>query len=112
MSKQLGIRAFGIYNLIAVMGMTSALIVGFQLMEIQQMDFVIFVVAGPLILITLMGFWTTVRDFLSPSRGKQLTGLIEASLAGGMILSFFAYSFAGRYGFQDCIISSTWAWEV
>jgi len=99
-SKQLGTKAFGIYNLVAVMLMTSALIVGFNLLDIQQLDFAIFVVAGPLVLITLLGFWTTVRDFLSPSRGKQLTGLIEATLIGGMILSFIATPLLVGMGFS------------
>jgi len=99
-SKQLGVRAFGIYNLVAVMAMTAALIFGFLLLEIQQLDFVIFVIAGPLILITLLGFWTTVRGFLSPSRGKQLTGLIDATLIGGMILSFIVTPLLVGMGFR------------
>ncbi len=99
-SKQLGVRAFGILNLVAVMGMTAALLVGFHLLELQYLDFVVFVIAGPLILITLMGFWTTVRGFLSPSRGKQLSGLIDAALIGGMILSFMVTPLLVRIGFS------------
>jgi hypothetical protein len=100
LSKQLGSKTFGIYNLLAVVFMTAALIVGFNLLEIQQLDFVIFVVAGPLVLITLLGFWTTVRDFLSPSRNKQLSGLIDAALVGGMILAFMATPVLVGIGFR------------
>ena len=104
-SKQLGVRAFGIYNLVAVMAMTAALIFGFLLLEIQQLDFVIFVIAGPLILITLLGFWTTVRGFLSPSRGKQLTGLIDATLIGGMILSFIVTPLLESFSIISLVIA-------
>ncbi len=99
-SKQLGLRGFGILNLVAVMGMTAALLAGFHLLELQYLDFVVFVIAGPLILITLMGFWTTVRGFLSPSRGKQLSGLIDVALIGGMILSFMGTPLLVRIGFR------------
>jgi MFS family permease len=87
-SKQLGVRPFGILNLVAAMAITVALLVGFRFMEQAHFDFVIFILAGPMGLITLLGFWITVREYLSPSRGKQLGGLIEATLIGGMIVAF------------------------
>jgi hypothetical protein len=88
-NKQLKMRAFGILNLVVVIAATIFIVGGLYLMERDQLDFVTFVFSGPLILITLMGFWTTVRGELSPSRGKQLRGLIEVALVGGMILALF-----------------------
>jgi AAA family ATP:ADP antiporter len=87
-SKQLGIKSFGILNLVAVMVIGVALLMGTSLMQERHFDFLVFVLMGPMILITLLGFWVTVRGFLSPSKGKELFGLIEAALAGGMIMAF------------------------
>jgi ATP/ADP translocase len=88
-NKQLKMRSFGILNLAVVIGAALFIVGGLYLMEPDYFDFVTFVFSGPLILITLMGFWTTVRVELSPSRGKQLRGLIEVALVGGMVLAFF-----------------------
>lgn len=88
-SKQLKMRAFGILNLAVVILATLSIVVGTYLLEQDHFDFVTFVFSAPLILITLMGFWTTVRGELSPSRGKQLRGLIEVALVGGMALALF-----------------------
>lgn len=99
-SKQLGVKPFGILNLIAVLMMTAALLPGFRILQKDHFDFAVFVLMGPLILITLLGFWTTVRGFLSPSREKQLTGIIEASLIAGVVLAFTGTPFLVRSGFQ------------
>jgi ATP:ADP antiporter, AAA family len=89
-SKQLKARAFGIVNMVAVIGATVLFAGSLIYLERDYFDFTTFVVSAPLILITLMGFRTTVRGFISPSRGKQLGGLIEVSLIGGMALAFFS----------------------
>ncbi|MDF1575141.1 MAG: hypothetical protein P1P86_08140 [Bacteroidales bacterium] len=89
-SKQLKLRAFGILNLVVVLIASAVLLGGLHLIERDYFDFATFVFAGPLILITLLGFWTTVKGRLSSSRGKQLSGLIEATLVGGMAISLFA----------------------
>ena len=86
-SKQLKLRSFGILNLVVVIVVTVSFVGGLQYLERDYMDFATFVFSGPLILITLLGFWTTVRGFLSPSRGKQLAGLIEVVLVAGMTLA-------------------------
>jgi len=88
-SKQLRVRAFGIVNLVVVIGASAVLLAGINLMERDYFDFATFVFAGPLILVTLLGFWATVKGKLSSSRGKQLSGLIELALVGGMALSLF-----------------------
>ena len=99
-SKQLGVRPFGILNLVVVTGMTIALLIGSYLLPKGHLDYIIFVVAAPLILITLLAFWITVKGFLSPSKGKQLSGLIEVTLIGGMILAFLATPLLVRLGFR------------
>jgi hypothetical protein len=88
-SKQLKHRPFGILNLAVVIAATVFIIGGLHFLEQDHLDFVTFVFCGPMILISLMGFWTTVRGELSPSRGKQLRGLIEVALVGGMALALF-----------------------
>ncbi|MCK5136023.1 MAG: hypothetical protein KAR19_09580 [Bacteroidales bacterium] len=99
-SKQLGVRSFGILNLVAVMGITAALLVGFRILQEDHFNFVVFVLMGPLVLITLLGFWITVRGFLSPSKGKQLSGLIEVALVAGMVLAFLATPLLIRIGLK------------
>lgn len=98
-SKQLKMRSFGILNLAVVIGATVFIVGGLLLMEQDYLDFITFVFSGPLILISLMGFWTTVRGELSPSRGKQLKGLIEVALVGGMALALFITPFLVIAGF-------------
>ena len=87
-SKQLNIKAFGILNLLAVIVLSIALIIGERLLSGDRFSFLLFVLMGPMVLIILLSFWITVRGFLSPSKGKQLSGLIEAALVAGMALAF------------------------
>ncbi|TFH25377.1 MAG: hypothetical protein E4H10_09455 [Bacteroidia bacterium] len=95
-SRQLRIYVYGILNLVMVVGLTGLLVVGFVLWNGATEDlsefvhYTVFAFAFPLVLITLHGFWTTVRGFLTPSRGKQLTGIIELALIGGMLLAFLS----------------------
>jgi AAA family ATP:ADP antiporter len=99
-SKQLGIKSFGILNLVAVVALTAALLMGLQFLRKPHFDFVLFVFMGPMLLITLLGFWITVKGFLSPSKGKQLSGLIEAALIAGMVVAFFGIPLMVRAGLQ------------
>ncbi len=98
-SKQLKIRSFGVLNLLVVIGATAFLVGGAHYMELDYLDFATFVFSGPLILIILLGFRTTVRGFLSPSRSKQLSGLIEVALLGGMALALLATPLLVMKGF-------------
>ena len=70
-SKQLKARAFGIVNLAAVVVATALLVGGLYYMERDYFDFATFVFAGPFILVTLLGFRTTISGFISPSRCKH-----------------------------------------
>jgi len=89
-SKQLKAKAFGIVNFVVVLGATALLVGGLYYLERDYFDFATFVFAGPLILVTLLGFRTTISGYISPSRGKQLGGLIEVTLVGGTALAFFS----------------------
>jgi len=98
-SKQLKLRSFGILNLVVVLGVAVLFAGGLQFLERDYLDFATFVFSGPLILITLLGFWTTVRGFLSPSRSKQLSGLIELAVVGGMALALLGIPLLVSTGF-------------
>ncbi|RPI45814.1 MAG: hypothetical protein EHM46_01335, partial [Bacteroidetes bacterium] len=89
-SRQLGVRIFGLLNLSATGIMCLALLLLSGILPAGTFRFVLFVSSGPLVLITLMGFWSTFRNFLPPARVKQLSGLVELGLAGGMVLAFLA----------------------
>jgi len=99
-SKQLKMPAFGILNLLVVIIASVFVVGGIHLMEKHYFDFITFIFCGPLILITLMGFWTTVRGKLTTSRSKQLKGLIEVALMGGMVLAFFLTPMLVLAGFE------------
>ncbi|MFH0757639.1 MAG: hypothetical protein V2B15_10155 [Bacteroidota bacterium] len=99
-SKQLEVKSFGILNLAAVVFITASMLIGSTVLRKSYFDFVVFVLMGPLFLITLLGFWITVRGFLSPSKGKQLSGVIEVALVGGMVLAYVAIPFLARAGVQ------------
>ncbi len=75
-------------NLLAVIVLSFALIIGERLLSSDRFSFLLFVLMGPMVLIILLSFWITVRGFLSPSKGKQLSGLIEVALVAGMVLAF------------------------
>jgi len=100
LSKQLKMRPFGILNLVVVIGVSILFISGVQFMEHDYLDFATFVFSGPLILITLLGFWTTVKGKLSSSRSKQLGGLIEVALVGGMTLALLLTPLLVSAGFR------------
>jgi ATP/ADP translocase len=100
LSKQLKMRPFGILNLVVVIGVSMLFISGVQFMEHDYLDFATFVFSGPLILITLLGFWTTVKGKLSSSRSKQLGGLIEVALVGGMTLALLFTPLLVSVGFR------------
>ncbi len=95
-SRQLRIHVYGILNLALVFGLTCVLVVGFIVWSgtVQDLSdlvhYTVFAFTFPMVLITLHGFWTTVRGFLTPSRGKQLNGIIELALIGGMLLAFLS----------------------
>ena len=99
-SKQLAVKPFGILNLVAVVAITAVLLTGSFLLQKSHFDFVVFVLMGPMILITLLGFWITVRGFLTPSKGKQLSGLIEVALVAGMVVAFLGIPLLVRGGLQ------------
>jgi AAA family ATP:ADP antiporter len=88
--EKMEIHAFGMLNLILVMVVTAALLAGSGIWQRERVIFSVFVFMGPLTLLTLLGFWNTVRGVLEAGRGKRLPGVIEAGLFGGMVLAFFA----------------------
>jgi AAA family ATP:ADP antiporter len=99
-SKQLGVKSFGILNLVAVVAITTVLLLGSHFLKKPVFDFLLFVLMGPMLLITLLGFWVTVRGFLSPSKSKQLSGLIEVALVAGMVIAFAGMPILIRRGLQ------------
>ena len=99
-SRQLKTRFFAYLNLVVVIGVGILFVGGLHFLEQDYLDFATFVFSGPLILITLLGFWTTVRGKLSSSRSKQLGGLIEVTLVGGMIVALLSTPLLVSSGFR------------
>jgi len=95
---RMGVSAFGMLNLILVMLLTGVMLTG--IFQREKVEFALFVLMGPLILMTLLGFWSTVRGLLQGGNRKQFSGLIEATLIGGMVLGFYAAPFMEAEGMR------------
>ena len=78
----------GLLNLLGVLLVMAILLTGSRFTDREKIEFSTFVFMGPLVLVTLGGFWSTARGFLQPGSGKRLPGLFEAGLVAGMVLAF------------------------
>ena len=97
-SKQLKMRAFGILNLVVVIGATICVVGALHLMEQDYFDFLTFAFSGPLILITLLGFWTTVRGWLPRSSMWHLNPCLR------MVIHSWSFRKKGQITFPTCRI--------
>jgi len=99
-SRQLAVRIFGLLNMVAILIMSVSMLPLSGILAAETFHFILFVSAGPLILITLMGFRTTFRGFLPPAKVKQLSGIVEMGLVVGMVLSFAVISLSVYAGLE------------
>lgn len=78
------------FNLITVAILTMLMRLGYLLTDSQWHTFLVFVMMGPLNIITLLGFWGTVGRIFTLRQGKRLFGLIDTGQIVGIILSSYA----------------------
>lgn len=81
---------FAVLNLIFIVIATSLLRLGFEFTEDKRLVFAIFVMMGPLTIISFLGFWGTVGRMFTLRQGKRLFGLIDSGQILGIIISSFA----------------------
>ena len=81
---------FAVLNLIFIVIATSLLRLGFELTEDKRLAFIIFVMWGPLTIISFLGFWGTVSRIFTLRQGKRIFGIIDTGQILGIIISSFA----------------------
>lgn len=99
-SKQVGVRIFGILNMVAILIMSLSLLPLSRILSGETFHFILFVLAGPLVLISVLGFWTSFRGFLPPTKVKQLSGIVEMGVIGGMVLAFAGIPLSAYAGME------------
>ena len=90
LQKRMKFSDFAILNLIFVVVATSILRLGFEFTEDKRLVFAIFVMMGPLTIVSFLGFWGTVGRMFTLRQGKRLFGLIDSGQILGIIMSSFA----------------------
>lgn len=98
-------------NLLFITIITALMRFGFFLSELKWVAFIVFVVMGPLYIISLLGFWGTVSRMFDLRQGKRLFGLIDTGQVIGIIISGFTIPVLITFNFETvntlyiCIIS-------
>lgn len=81
---------FAVLNLLFVAVVSISLRLGFVLYNSDHLVFAMFVLMGPLTIISFLSFWGTVGRIFSLRQGKRLFGLIDAGQIMGIILASYA----------------------
>jgi ATP/ADP translocase len=81
---------FVLLNLIFVALCTALLRLGFEFTNDKRLIFTVFVMMGPLTIISFLGFWGTVGRMFTLRQGKRLFGLIDTGQVFGIIVVSFA----------------------
>lgn len=98
--NRLKFSTLALINLIFITIMTALMRLGFFLSHIEWIAFFVFVVMGPLYIISLLGFWGTVSRMFDLRQGKRLFGLIDTGQVLGIIFSGFAIPILITFNFE------------
>jgi len=91
LQKRIPFKLFTILNFFVVLVFTGLLRLGYYIdSSDERLAFVLLVMMGPLILVSLLGFWGTAGRYFSLREGKRLFGLIDTGAVVGMIVAFYA----------------------
>ena len=83
-------RNFGFLNLIAVAAITLILWISLVNNPSKWIIFLVFIMLGPLNIISVMGFRTTAGSVFAHMKGKRLFAMVDTSLIVGIIISCFS----------------------
>lgn len=100
LQKRLPFKLFTILNLIVVILLTACLRLGYFLFDDPRVSFIMLVMMGPLIIISMLGFWGTAGRYFTLREGKRLFGIIDTGSIVGMILAFYAVPILVRFNFK------------
>lgn len=81
---------FALINYIFIALITLLLRLGFEFTDDKRLVFAVFVMMGPLTIISFLGFWGTVGRLYTLRQGKRLFGLIDTGQILGIIIVSFA----------------------
>jgi ATP:ADP antiporter, AAA family len=84
------IRSFAVFNLIAVAAITFILWLSLAISPSGPVIFIVFIMLGPLNIISVMGFRATAGHLFAAIPGKKLYAIVDTALIIGIILSCFA----------------------
>jgi len=91
---------FALLNFIFVALVTALLRLGFEFTDDKRLVFAVFVMMGPLTIISFLGFWGTVGRLFTLRQGKRLFGLIDTGQIFGIIVVSFAIPLLISLNFQ------------
>jgi HEAT repeat protein len=101
LQKRIPFKLFTLLNLLIVVALTGILRIGYALnSEDERLAFALLVMMGPLIIISLLGFWGTAGRYFTLREGKRLFGIIDTGAVVGMILAFYAVPVLVRFDFR------------
>jgi hypothetical protein len=91
---------FVLLNFIFVAVITALLRLGFEFTSDKRLVFAVFVMMGPLTIISFLGFWGTVGRLFTLRQGKRLFGLIDTGQVFGIIVVSFTIPLLISFNFQ------------
>jgi ATP:ADP antiporter, AAA family len=100
LQKRLPFKPFTILNLLVVIVLTGGLRLGYNYTDGPRVTFALLVFMGPLIIVSMLGFWGTAGRYFTLREGKRLFGIIDTGSVVGMILAFYAVPVLVRFRFQ------------
>jgi len=90
LQRNMRFSGFALLNLSFVAVSTVLLRLGFEYTESKYLVFLVFVLMGPLTIISFLGFWGNVSRIFSLRQGKRLFGIIDTGQIAGIIISSYA----------------------
>ncbi len=100
LQKKIPFKFFTIINLFVAIACMAALRFGFSYIEADWLAFAVFVMMGPIIIISMLGFWGTAGRYFTLREGKRLFGIIDTGSVVGMILVFYAVPVLMQFNFE------------
>lgn len=100
LQSRMNFTYFSLLNFFFVILCSLGLRIGFEFTGDPILVFAMFVLMGPLTIITFLGFWGTVSRMFTLRQGKSVFGLIDSGQILGMILSFYAIPILLTVGFR------------
>ncbi|MCF8226946.1 MAG: hypothetical protein K9J30_13800 [Bacteroidales bacterium] len=100
LQNRIRFKLFTILNLMIAVILTGLLRFGYYLYDEKWLAFVLLVMMGPVIIISMLGFWGTAGRYFTLREGKRLFGIIDTGSVVGMILAFYAVPVLVNFKFE------------